>query len=516
MKNGKKYVILASIFLLLILLLVSLTYAYYRTRVIGNENPTTINVSGKKMIVQYQNEDPYIEVEDFEPGSSTSKTFEVENLSSSESVFNIIFDEIENAFIREDILYKIYEGTEINESNLLNSGIITKNTKQKIVQGARLNGNETKKYLVVINYQDLPTVDQSIDMEATLDLRLNIEETTIIDESDKNTLLYAIGKNNIIEPTKTTPGENISLENEAVLAATIDDLGDTYYFRGNVKNNYINFAGMCWRIVRIQGDGGIKLILEDKNTTCNSETFTGNWQLGKGNYGSTYFKSETTSNEVYPANYLEPTFEPSKSMVYVFYNFQENVLKDFKTSLKIHDWCFDNNAYPMNSVNLSTTAPLSLEEKYERYESLLNIYYDTYIRLNSSEKGNLTLKCSGTTINKFKNVINEGTNLINETDMYVGALTARETVFAGSLRTDINNNYYLKSLNHYWTLSLQNFQKAADTVGKDYAFIIQPDGKLGVSNVPNTVVSHRPSIVLNETVTYKSGNGTIESPYEIN
>ena len=53
---------------------------------------------------------------------------------------------------------------------------------------------------------------------------------------------------------------------------------------------------MCWRIVRISGDGSIKLILEDQYAICNDVEdidgdgtedykFTGNWNIGLGNYG---------------------------------------------------------------------------------------------------------------------------------------------------------------------------------------------------------------------------------------
>ena len=37
----------------------------------------------------------------------------------------------------------------------------------------------------------------------------------------------------------------------------------TYYFRGNVTNNYVRFANHLWRIVRINEDGSIRLILDD-------------------------------------------------------------------------------------------------------------------------------------------------------------------------------------------------------------------------------------------------------------
>ncbi|MBO6194837.1 MAG: hypothetical protein J6O56_00665 [Bacilli bacterium] len=38
--------------------------------------------------------------------------------------------------------------------------------------------------------------------------------------------------------------------------------GDTYFFRGNVTNNVVEFAGLTWRIVRINEDDTVRLILD--------------------------------------------------------------------------------------------------------------------------------------------------------------------------------------------------------------------------------------------------------------
>ena len=54
---------------------------------------------------------------------------------------------------------------------------------------------------------------------------------------------------------------------EALLASTEDDNGTSYYFRGAVTNNYVEFANKCWRIVRIVGDGSVKLALHNDNTS---------------------------------------------------------------------------------------------------------------------------------------------------------------------------------------------------------------------------------------------------------
>lgn len=41
-----------------------------------------------------------------------------------------------------------------------------------------------------------------------------------------------------------------------------DDYGTSYYFRGDVGNNYVKFGGFYWRIVRITRTGNIKLIYQ--------------------------------------------------------------------------------------------------------------------------------------------------------------------------------------------------------------------------------------------------------------
>ena len=48
----------------------------------------------------------------------------------------------------------------------------------------------------------------------------------------------------------------------------VDDYGDTYYYRGNVLNNNVYFAGFYWKIIRINGDGTIRLLYNGK--TANS------------------------------------------------------------------------------------------------------------------------------------------------------------------------------------------------------------------------------------------------------
>ena len=68
-----------------------------------------------------------------------------------------------------------------------------------------------------------------------------------------------------------------SLDSEVGLYQAEDDTGNTYYFRGDVKNNYVSFAGYIWRVVRVNGNGSVRLIYSGTSTnSTGSATILGN------------------------------------------------------------------------------------------------------------------------------------------------------------------------------------------------------------------------------------------------
>ena len=76
--------------------------------------------------------------------------------------------------------------------------------------------------------------------------------------------------------------------------------GDTYYFRGNVINNYVDFAGKIWRIVRINEDGTVRLILDDSTDTSGHQ-----FNSTDNNYTYMYYSISQVKNDVetwYSAN----------------------------------------------------------------------------------------------------------------------------------------------------------------------------------------------------------------------
>ena len=131
-------------------------------------------------------------------------------------------------------------------------------------------------------------------------------------------------------------------------------------------------------------------------------------------------------------------------------------------------------------------------------------YYGAYTRINTNKKP--SLKCTGTKLTEFK----------DETDMYVGTLTADEMSFAGATGST-NYNYYLMNTYEdgnqlsWWSLSPYIF---SEVDGLDSAFRLNDYGDLN-SNVVLYNFYSRPAVSLKSGSVITGGDGTLEKPYII-
>ncbi len=68
----------------------------------------------------------------------------------------------------------------------------------------------------------------------------------------------------------------------------------TYYYRGDVQNNWVSFGNFLWRIIRINGDGSIRMIYSGLKSATNH---TGsNAQVGTASFGNISKKTTTTKD----------------------------------------------------------------------------------------------------------------------------------------------------------------------------------------------------------------------------
>lgn len=127
-----------------------------------------------------------------------------------------------------------------------------------------------------------------------------------INENEEYFFATILKNNEVKKETITKPGVEIASKNEGLIE-DVDDYGLTYYFRGNVTNNYVEFANNLWRIVRINGDGTVRLILDDALNELSSynseieeaEKYESTDVINKIN---SFYESNLKNNESYIAN----------------------------------------------------------------------------------------------------------------------------------------------------------------------------------------------------------------------
>ena len=310
---------------------------------------------------------------------------------------------------------------------------------------------------------------------------------------------------------------NGKLTKENIISKAFDDDGISYYYRGDVINNYLNFADMCWRIVRIEGDGSVKLVLED-SSPCSSD-MDSDFSIGNVHFGHQYkpvinSNGQSSSKSYYLADYLGSTIG-MKSTLDNWFNDSFSI--ENKNKLKSDKWCFGDKikAYDYKGNLLEgTTRDIMYNNTSFYFENAKNLK-------GLGGSANTTLKCSG--------------------DSYtskIGALTANEVAFAGSVEDNkyyydeyINMNYYLQNSNYNWfTLSFGNFSR--NTSGSyswendsETIYRVTEYGDLMANGVYSACANSmptcqrsdvRPAITLVKGIGISGGNGSVNNPYIVN
>ena len=329
-------------------------------------------------------------------------------------------------------------------------------------------------------------------------------------EAGNGTLLASLRDNNTLKTPLTTPGAAVSTASEALLASTVDDYGTSYYFRGAVKNNYVEFANKCWRIVRVGGDGSVKLILHNDNTSgvanpCDATNNSASAAFARYS-GTTYtsvfnenyddnayvgFKYGTPGSSTYEATHANTNNSTILTNLEIWYT---NNLKDYADKITDTVWCNDKTNVTDTTYNPWSEGGNATGLGYGTNKT----YYGAIQRLESADaKAGGTgpsLKCNGE---------------LSKITSKVGLITADELAFAGYAFNIYNSTTYLQenaTSDYWWSLSPGIFDGDSAYVWSVGAF-----GSTRVSDADGV----RPSISLKST-TKVTGNGTSEKPYIVN
>ena len=584
-KNKMAYIILLLASLLIAV--IGGTYAYFTAGMSTGETQATLKVGAGQLKIKFANTNSVQIAENVQPTPAKTectkqtgayycdqsqytpvgtKTFTLTGTNTTDASknmkmpYNIKLIIPQNQFSSGALKYTLIGSKEAND----NGQVVNIDTWQDIPTGANTAGtvlgsgyfmpgeNVVHTYTFNIYFPD-NHISQDADKNKIFGGLIEIttdeieEENTIAaptgwNDASSGTLLASLRNNNTLSEPQTTPGVAVSADTEAVLASTEDDYGTSYYFRGAVTNNFVEYANMCWRIVRVTGDGSIKLVLYNYNgltstnntpsssTPCN---VTGN-DLAFARYeGDTYesaFNSSYNDNAYVgfmygtpgASSYSDAHANTNASTILTNLNkWYTNVLSkqaNFKDSqLADTIWCNDKSV-----VTDATYNPISLTlgTNYG-YGKNANYYSATKrLRSTSGSAGGTgpTLICpndnNGGKLSKF--TVSDTTYGNGALRGYakVGLLTADEIAFAGGAYSTTDLTYYIKGNTNsslWWALSPGVF--VGDGAG--VWFVNGDDSSLDFDRVDGNY-GGRPSLSLQSGVKISSsGIGSATNPYKI-
>ena len=586
-KNKMAYIILLLASLLIAV--IGGTYAYFTAGMSTGETQATLKVGAGQLKIKFANTNSVQIAENVQPTPAKTectkktgayycdqsqytpvgtKTFTLTGTNTTDASknmkmpYNIKLIIPQNQFSSGALKYTLIGSKEAND----NGEVVNIDTWQDIPTGANTTGtvlgsgyfmpgeNVVHTYTLNLYFPD-NHISQDADknkifgglIEITTD---EIEEENRIaaptgwNEAATGTLLASLRNNNTLSEPQTTPGSATSTSTEAVLASTQDDYGTSYYFRGAVTNNFVEYANMCWRIVRITGDGSIKLVLYNYNgltstnntpsssTPCN---VTGNDYAFARFEGDTYKSAFNTSSYdnayvglMYGAasasSYAEAHANTNASTILTNLNkWYTNVLSkqaNFDDSqLADTIWCNDKSVVTDATFNPGS---LTLGANYG-YAKNTNYYSATkrLVQASSYSEGGTgpTLICpndnNGGKLSKFTVSDTEYGNGALSGYAKVGLLTVDEIAFAGGAYNTLNLTYYIKentNSSYWWVLSPDCFSRGGAGVWGVYG---NNGGSLATTRVSGGD-GVRPSLSLQSGVKISSsGIGSATNPYKI-
>ena len=589
----KKYVLIISLILVIIMIL-GVSYALLQKDIIGNNRKIIYQVGDLKVKLDDSSSKDIsltnaIPQEDSEGLSSEPYSFLLINNSTTDLKYTIYLEDDKEAknkcgtdcelvpykFIRYNLASdseSLKTSNLSTTSNALYTGTIKSKATDKFnlrvwlsidADNTAMNKYYFGKIKVVVGQGDSYCKDNGFNTLSDCMLVMNNHESSV-----------DIAKTNI--KAKGTPDFSKTATTDEGLFMAEDDEGESYYYRGAVKNNYVSFAGFIWRIIRRNGDGSIRLIYAGKKTSDTGDATTiGNYPFNNNFYDYTFigYKYNTefslnTNNNITSYTWLVSNKKYDFGTSYIF----DESTKKFKLAGDIkqltwednHDEIVSNNLYSYlnsrgtiiykitgySSDSIMLVQPISYgstsydnattNTKDSNIKTVIDKWYKNNI-LNYSSSLADEIFCNdrsiwtGTgykidsdtmyeTYNRLKSSApslrcsqdNDKFKISNtnaKLDYSIALITSDEVAMAGGAYNKTNTSYYLYNGKLFWTLSPSRFDSLHSTIDMWH---LRENGNLNPDyDVTVNFIGVRPVINLKPDVKITSGDGTSIAPYKI-
>ena len=364
----------------------------------------------------------------------------------------------------------------VSKGSITNTGKITLLTKQ-------LSNTKLNKYLIVI-YADVSKIANDA-MDASFNGTVSADANQGSLAKETLTALNLSLSRETPDFTKTS----IDDKTNGIYSAK-DDLGTSYYFRGNVTNNYVKFANKYWRIIRINGDGTIRMIYAGTSAHANgyNDSSANDMSIGTSAFNSSYndntyvgYMFGTKGATTYANTHSNKTNSTIKTKLDSWYD--TNIVNTGNEKY-IADAIYCNDRSVSSGTGIGTTET-------------------TYAAQTRGDNGQPTLKCANNN-DKFTKSTTIGNGKLTK---MIGLITSDEVMYAGGKSGTYNQEYYLYSGKYYWTMAPYSYAS-----GYACVYFVFYYGFLSNYSVDNTDGAVRPVVSLKSDA-ISGGSGTAASPF---
>ena len=396
----------------------------------------------------------------------------------------------------------------------------------KIMPGSEYVINETKSYCTLDN--------QKHDTNAVLK---TFEGRHIISHLTKQDKCYLYFDRETSEASKTvfslglkTEGaidsitgpscsSGCKMNENGLYYAGEDDDGPSYVFRGTVDNNWVKFGktsdsqDIWWRIIRINGDGTLRLIYSGEGTSpsVNGKNAKDNVPYNANKNDNTYvgFYNQNGTTSSYPAAHQGTNPSNIASQLNAWFTTTTKLTDYIKYIDENTGFCNDRRIAVVNHGNPSYTNE-GYGSKYTWYAPLDRIAKSTLSSGYSSTEQKPTLKCGDEIDDEdykrdyytWKNHADRGNKILIQP---IGLITMDEVILAGGFAGQNNTDYWLYTNQYYWTMSSHYFDGSRARM-----FYVTDSGSVYGNIVDWTTPGVRPVINL------KPDNVTLQNPSDEN
>ncbi len=491
----------------------TISYAFFTA--VGETKPVQATINTANVSARFADNDTGITGQ-LSFGESLTKKFTITNTGTADAKVKMYFQGLVNTYLEGSLTYTLsYSETEtgpytevVSKTNVPRS---EESAIEVLANNLSIPVGKTYYYNLVVTLNYLSNLNQDADLSAMFYTDFDLEDTKYeISALNAETTLATL---KVSSNGMKTGFESPATTDEGVFEME-DDYGTSYYYRGAVTNNYVRFAGFYWRIIRINGDGSLRIMYDGTKAHVNGEndenSFTHTKQIYRANYNDAKYigwmygpagttastsKEEAQTNtessdikiavdEWYKTN-IEDTGYGSAVADILFCNDRSTPGQDVTGYDKDTGKGFGTNttAYGAparlgvwNSATVATAPTFKCPEKNDAFT------------VSDEEKGNGALTYP------------------------VGLITADEIVAAGSGKNAVvNQNYYLyRPSNWYWSFSPYSFLGSLA-----FTFAVNTDGKLMAKTIYYTGAV---APIINLSAEYANkmiGDGTIGNEYRV-